>query len=331
MGGGEPAGVSVSDRLASAPAGREAAAGIEGDLTVVEEPEDVGPAVALVNGRAIPRQALVDTLIAGRGLALLERMLAREAARQEARRLGIAVNRSEMEAEYEVTIQAARFNGKDAAALTPARREQIIDEWSRSRNVTRQELDVVMEQRALLRKIVTAGEPVEISAEMLASEYDRVHGEKAEVRHLQLAAERDYVQVRQRLDRGERFEDIVLDYSQNLMSRERRGLLPPFSASDPTVPAMFAKAAFALKPGEVSNPIEAEGSFHVLKLERRIPADGATFEAVREELAANLRARIVAERMDALGERLVRQAEIKIEDPVLREQYRRAGSRMQNR
>ncbi len=329
MGSGDLGGTSVSDRLAETPAEQRQAGGDSGSW-IDDATEEDGPAVAVVNGRPISRRTLVDTLIEGRGLALLERMLAREAARQEANRLGIVVNRAEVEAEYDITIQAARFNGKDVAALTPARREQIIEEWSRSRNVTRRELDVVMEQRALLRKIATAVEPVEISAEMLANEYERVHGEKAEVRHLQLAAERDYVQVRQRLDRGERFEDIVLDYSQNLMSRERRGLLPPFTANDPTVPAIFAKAAFALTPGEVSNPLEAEGSFHVLKLERRIPADAAAFEDVRDELEANLRARLIAERMDALGERLVRQAEIKIEDAVLREQYRRAGSRMQN-
>ncbi|MNC98828.1 hypothetical protein D3C83_169040 [compost metagenome] len=39
-----------------------------------------------------------------------------------------------------------------------------------------------------------------------------------------------------------------------------------------------------MQPGEVSNLIEAEASFHILKLERRIPADEAKFEDVRAHL-----------------------------------------------
>jgi parvulin-like peptidyl-prolyl isomerase len=125
----------------------------------------------------------------------------------------------------------------------------------------------------------------------------------------------------QRLNQGDRFEDLVLDYSENRLSREKQGLLPAFAADDPTVPAIFAKVAFELEPGQVSNPIEAEGSFHVLKLERRIAADGTPFEQARDELREHLQARIVAERMEEIAKRLFLQARISIEDPTLRAQY----------
>ncbi|MFQ5429395.1 MAG: peptidylprolyl isomerase [Phycisphaerae bacterium] len=260
-------------------------------------------------------------LVEARGLQALQLLLQREAVYQEARRLGVSVTQADVEREYRMTCEAAQFNGKQPEALTPARREKIIEEWTRSRGVPREELAVMVERQACLRKMAKA--QIKITEEMLRDEYRRTYGEKVEVRHIQLAAERDFLQIRRRLARGDRFEDLVADYSRNNLSRERRGLLPPFSADDPGVPAIFAKVAFQLKPGEVSNPIEAEGSFHVLKLERRIPAQAVEFGEVKDALTHTLEARLLARQIEALGKRLYSRARLRITDPVLREQYKR--------
>jgi len=129
-------------------------------------------------------------------------------------------------------------------------------------------------------------------------------------------------QIKERLDQGEKFEELVRQYSQNSLSRERGGLLPPFAANDDTVPAVFVKTAFALKEGEYSNPIESEGSYHVLKLERRIPAETVPLEEVKSKLRMRLDARLSMQAMQDLSARLLMQAELLCADPVLREQYR---------
>jgi parvulin-like peptidyl-prolyl isomerase len=269
----------------------------------------------------IERATLVQLLMEGRGLSLLQQLVLQETARQEAQRLGFAVVPEDVDREYDLTLQAARFDGKDIEKLTPARREQLIDEWTRSRGVTRPELAVAIARQAYLRKIAQGR--VKIDEGLLQAEYQRTHGEKVEVRHIQLAAMRVWDQLKPRLDRGEDFAVLVKDFSQNALSRERNGLLPPFTADDSTVPAELAKAAFALAPGQVSNPIEAEGSYHVLKLERRIPSDQATFEEVQEELRHNLNARLVAEEMEKRGGELLMGARLRIEDVMLREQYKK--------
>jgi foldase protein PrsA len=281
--------------------------------------ENAGPPIAVVNDRPISQQHLIGLLVEGRGLALLQQMLLREVARQEADRLGLEVAEADVDHEYDLTLRGERFDGKDVEALTPARRTQLVDQWTRTRGIPRIELKIAMQRQACLRKIAQG--QVEISDAMLRREYNRVHGEKVEVRHIQLPAKRAYAQIMQRLNQGDRFEDLVLDYSENRLSREKQGLLPAFAADDPTVPAIFAKVAFELEPGQVSNPIEAEGSFHVLKLERRIAADGTPFEQARDELREHLQARIVAERMEEIAKRLFLQARISIEDPTLRAQY----------
>jgi len=318
--------LSVRDKLGQGSSADDAE-GAEGQADAPKPPP--GRAVATVNGRPIERKVLLRTLVAARGLPMLQQMILRESAKAEAARLGRTVSREQIDREYDITLQASHFNGKDIEALTPARREQLLEEWTRTRGVAREELAIAMERQAYLRAIV--GDQIEITEEMLQAEFKRKHGEKVEVRHIQLAAQRVYSQIVQRLGRGDRFKDLVAEYSQNALSRERQGLLPPFAAEDPSVPAIFAEVAFQLTPGDVSNPIEAEGSYHVLKLERRIPAEDVAFDAVSETLRANLMARLVTERMEQISRRLLLGAKIEIHDRVLSAQYdrRRAAGTIQ--
>jgi parvulin-like peptidyl-prolyl isomerase len=281
----------------------------------------LGRPIALVNDAPIDRAMFIQTLLEARGLSLLQQMVWREVALQETRRLGLTVTADDIDHEYDLTLQAAQYDGKDVEKLTPARREQLIDEWTRTRGVARPELAIAMARQAHLRKIAEGR--VKLDDAMLEKEFKRVHGEKVEVRHIQLAAPRAWEDLKRRIDAGENFMLLVHDFSQNALSRDNNGLLPPFSADDPTVPAEMVKAAFALEPGQVSNPIEAEGSFHVLKLERRIPADAVTLDQVKEELSNNLTARLVAQEMERLGGDLLIRARLRIEDQTLREQYKK--------
>jgi hypothetical protein len=287
-----------------------------------------GRAIATVNHRPIERRELIDLMMRSRGTAILQQLAMRELVLGELRRLGLTCGTADIEREYQLTLQADQFNGHDPAKLTPARRDELIDNWTRSRGVSREELAVAMQRQACLRKIAEG--QIKISDDMLQKEYRRVHGEKVEVRHMQLAAPRFWTPIKEKLDKGEDFTKLVIENSQNTLSRQNGGLLPRFSEhDDPNVPEMFAKVAFSLKPGEVSNPFLVEGSYSVLKLEKRIPADGVKFEEVRETLRRHLASRLTAEKMDQIGEQLFLRAELKIEDPLLRELYENARTTRQ--
>lgn len=309
-------GRSIQDSLASAPESEaEPARGPLNARTGSSKP------IAVVNGTAIERDAIVDQLILTHGLLTLQQHILLELAKQETNRLGIKITPDMVNREYDVTLQAAQFDGKDIEQLTPARRELLIDEWTQSRGVTREELAVAIERQTHLREI--ARRNINITDEMLQREYRRSNGEKVEVRHLQLAALRSWPPIEQRLAAGESFEKMVRDHSQNRLSRERDGLLPPFSREDTTVPAEMIAAAFALDVGEYCNPLEIEGSFHVLKLERHIPAEQRAFDDCKDKLRHSLEARLTTEAMETLGRDLLLRCDLKIEDPVLRAQYKK--------
>jgi parvulin-like peptidyl-prolyl isomerase len=53
-----------------------------------------------------------------------------------------------------------------------------------------------------------------------------------------------------------------------------RGKLPP----------QLEDAAFKLKPGQISDPIELDDGFHVLEVVSRVPGKETTFEAAKEKI-----------------------------------------------
>jgi peptidyl-prolyl cis-trans isomerase C len=65
----------------------------------------------------------------------------------------------------------------------------------------------------------------------------------------------------------------------------------------------FSDAAFALKPGEVTQkPVKTRFGWHVIKLEERRAGSMPSFEETREKLSADLTRRVIAEAVGSLRE-----------------------------
>lgn len=276
-------------------------------------------AIAIVNGRPIDSRSFIKTLVDARGLMLLQQLIFLEAVRTEADRRGMSVSDADVEREYDLALNDADTNSAGEDKLSEAQRDLLIDEWSKRNGVPRVELAIAMARQALLRKMADAD--VRITSEDVRAEFERTFGEKVEVRHLQLPARRTYTRLKSRLDRGDRFEDLVADYSVNSLTKARGGLLPPFTRDDPTVPRAFAKIAFELKEGEISPLFESEGSYHLIKLERRLTAESGSLGDMRNDLEKAVRSRRVAERMDSLGRELLMKADVRIDESTMRAQY----------
>jgi peptidyl-prolyl cis-trans isomerase D len=83
-----------------------------------------------------------------------------------------------------------------------------------------------------------------------------------------------------------RFAELAKKHSQDPGSAPAGGDLG-FFGRGMMVPA-FEEAAFRMQPGEVSEPVQSEFGWHVIRLTGVQPAKTRPFEEVREELAAEL-------------------------------------------
>jgi peptidyl-prolyl cis-trans isomerase C len=135
--------------------------------------------------------------------------------------------------------------------------------------------------------------------------------ERVRARHILVQTEKEAKDVLARLNKGEKFEDIAKQVSLD-GSKDYGGDLGYFS-SEEMVPE-FSKAAFALKTGEISQPIKTDYGWHVIKLEDRKQGGAQPFDQVKAGIKAVLMRKKV---QDAVTE-LRKQAKIEIIDPDLK-------------
>lgn len=93
------------------------------------------------------------------------------------------------------------------------------------------------------------------------------------------------------IEKGAKFEDMVLKYSDDFNSREIGGELIPFGVGTRTE-ASFEDVAFSLKKGEISKPFQSSSGFHIIRLlETYKPESKAKFlENNRNKLITDSRA-----------------------------------------
>jgi peptidyl-prolyl cis-trans isomerase C len=112
-----------------------------------------------------------------------------------------------------------------------------------------------------------------------------------------------------RVKKGEDFAKVAQELSEDPSAKQNSGDLD-FFKKDQMVPE-FADAAFAMKKGEISEPVRSQFGFHVIKVTDRKDTATVPLETVKPKLIAFLKGRKVEEfKADLLSK-----AEVKINLP----------------
>ncbi|MEW8628315.1 MAG: peptidylprolyl isomerase, partial [Candidatus Thiodiazotropha sp.] len=141
--------------------------------------------------------------------------------------------------------------------------------------------------------------------------------ERADARHILISTtdrlveyhERDEAleiakQVKAKLDAGERFEDLVPIYSEDPRSKDNQGTLGIIKRTADAKPVV--KAAFNLKkPGDISEIVESQFGFHIVKLVKKFPPLKQSFEQVRPGIVENLTKDFITKRREAYFDELL--------------------------
>jgi parvulin-like peptidyl-prolyl isomerase len=101
-----------------------------------------------------------------------------------------------------------------------------------------------------------------------------------------LAAENKINAVADRLKKGEKFETLAAQNSDDPNTKDKGGDLG-FFMKDRVLPEI-GDAAFKLKVGEVGPPVRSEFGYHLIKLTGRHPAHTATFDEVKAQIQTYL-------------------------------------------
>lgn len=277
-------------------------------LAVTDLPE----VVAKVNGRAIPKQELVQAAqvvqlqLAQRGRPatpskafyrqVLDELITITLLQQDAKAQGFTASEQEVQRHFDA--RKSVFPSEEAF-------EKALAQSGVTESALRQQ---TRDQLAVQRYVETrlAGD-VAISDQATREFYDRNKAkirspERLHLRHILVATTAqtppaDKQKARQkadgvlaRLKAGEDFAQLAMGNSDDTGSRLKGGDLG-WIVKGQSVP-QFEQAAFALaKPNDMSGVVESPFGFHIIQLLERQPAGAVAYEQVKDRIAAMLKQR----------------------------------------
>ncbi len=272
--------------------------------------------VARVGDRAVTMRELNGPLVDAYGLNILLNLLQLELAQKQAEEAKVSATDADVTAERDVTLKKMFADAENADY------DELFEQFLGQQRITRPEFDIVMRINANLRKVAEPMLAGKITDEALQEAFRALYGEKVKVRHIQAANLQEIQEARARLEK-EPFEKVARDLSRNPRTKTAGGDLPEFSRAMTGLPEAFKDAAFALKEGAVSDPIMADGAYHLIKLEKRIAPTAVKFENVKESIRADLHERAIQATIRELRNQIGTTAleQMKIENPELQRQF----------
>lgn len=154
-------------------------------------------------------------------------------------------------------------------------------------------------------------EDIEVTEEEIEERYERMQTE-IDAQHILVADEETALEVLEKLENGEDFGELAAEYSTDGTAQEE-GELGYFSAGQ-MVPE-FEDAAFNLEVGEISEPVETQYGFHIIKVNdiRDVEEDIGEFEDVKDDIRRELQlAKMDMSEAAAKIDRIIQETDIKV-------------------
>jgi peptidyl-prolyl cis-trans isomerase C len=121
--------------------------------------------------------------------------------------------------------------------------------------------------------------------------------------------------VLKRAQAGEDFAALAKEFSEDPGSKDKGG---EYTFPKGRMVPEFEAAAWALKPGQVSDIVTTSFGYHIIKLSEKLPAKKVEYEKVADDLKKALKAQEIQKRIPAYVEKLKTDAGLEILDEKLR-------------
>ncbi len=199
----------------------------------------------------------------------------------------------------------------DMKVMAKAAREAQMDQT----DLFKQRLDY-LEDRALRRAYFADAIAAAVTPEAVQAAYDEyVAGFQGQpevhARHILVATEEEARAIKAELEGGKDFAELAKEKSTDPSAQQNGGDLGFFGRGMMVKP--FEDAAFAMQPGQISEPIQSDFGWHVIKLEesRTSQAPGL------EQLAPQLQQQVMYQTFEKTVADLKASTEISIPDAAL--------------
>lgn len=164
--------------------------------------------------------------------------------------------------------------------------EEKFNEYLKGQNMDLEYFKQSVKKELIINKLTDKlTTNVAVTDEEVKVYYDTHQSEFLSVKasHVLLDTKEEAEKILARAKAGENFAELAKQNSKDPSAKENSGDLGYFGHGDMVEP--FEKAAFALKPGEISEVVQTDFGFHVIKVE---DSKLDKFEDVKEQLKASM-------------------------------------------
>ncbi len=262
--------------------------------------------VGRVGNTVITREEMLKTLEAWYGPQVVEDLISLKVVEEEAKRQGVTATKAEIDQRYNEAIESMR------ARVPPG--SDVYVELAKQ-GWTRPHMEAVLKRALLLEKLVARtvkdsdfiqARHILVQPQMPAITPDQnLSAEERQKMFVEARAKAEdearakAEKIYEELKAGKDFAEAAKEYSDDRSNKDKGGDLGAF-ARGMMVPE-FEQAAFALKPGEISQPVKTPYGWHIIKVEKL----GKDIPAVEK---ARLTRAIVGQRMGQYYQELLRKA-----------------------
>lgn len=205
----------------------------------------------------------------------------------------------------ELHVKSALSQGQtDTPALRSAIRDQLINFELISQEAVKKGLDKQPEiaqviewgkqqtlANAFLQDYIKTHP---ISEEMLAKAYENLKAsagsKEYSIRHILVEKESEAKSIAAKLKKGEKFDKLAKSNSKDAGSKESGGDLGwiPTGNIPTTFVKPFADAVMKLTKGQISEPVQSQFGWHIIKLEDARDLKMPTYEEIKPQIAQNM-------------------------------------------
>lgn len=111
---------------------------------------------------------------------------------------------------------------------------------------------------------------------------------KIQLAHILVKSSEEGKKVKERLDKGEDFAKVAKEASTDPGSKDKGGDLGTVTYVDSGFDQKFMDGAIVLKEGQISNPVQTQFGFHVIKCIKKEEYPYKKFETVKEEIKKSI-------------------------------------------
>jgi len=228
--------------------------------------------VAKVGDKSISKEDLYTTLVDQYGDAALDTLIAEKLVELESDKKDLSVKDSEIEEELESIKES--YGGEEAFNEALASSGASLD--SVKKNVE----SFLLTEKLLKDRVSISDDQIKEYFE--ANKDSFAQDEQIQASHILVEDEKTAKEVKDKLDDGGDFAELAKEYSTDTSNAESGGELGFFAKGE--MVTEFDDKAFAMKKGEISEPVKTEFGYHIIKVTDKKEAKEAVLDDHKEEI-----------------------------------------------